>query len=144
MFYIGFAKLSEFINALDWNRNIYLAPLSLVKSGNPINICTVSMIASQTLRDHLIYCKIDITAWSEIHGRPFGQTDTERAERAENLQNRMWKFIAERLRAKDPEIELFEGAPSFPPDLMLIPGHIEGIAYDAELQNFVKETELCL
>ncbi len=54
----------------------------------------------------------------------------------------MWKFIVERLRAQDPDVELFEGVPSFPADLILIPGGIEGIAYDSELHEFVNEKEL--
>ena len=56
MFYIGFSKLSEFQAALEPERDLYLAPLSIVKSREPISTCTVSMVASQIKGDHMIYC----------------------------------------------------------------------------------------
>jgi len=137
-FYIGFSKLSEFIRAIDYRKPVYLAPLSIVKSGEHVSTCTASLVASQPQDDHLVYCKIDVSRWSELYGKPFGPTDAERAKRAMHLQAQMWEYIVEQLRADAEFLEIFDGAPSFPFDLMLVPGNIEGIDYDSELHEFVK------
>ena len=139
MFYIGFQSLSAFIAAIEPSFYLYLAPLSIVKYGEHISTCTVSMVASQVKSDHLIYCKVDVSRWQEIHGEPFGPESEQRAKRAPQLRDQMWQFIVERLRESDPNLELFDGTPSFPADLMLVPGSIEGITYDADLHEFVKE-----
>lgn len=139
MFYIGFEKLDGFMAALDPQRDTYLAPQSLVKTSEHISTVTRSMVASQVKDDHLIYCKIDFSRWQEYYGKPFGETDSKRADRADRLQEQMWQFIVESLRADNPDLELYDGAPSFPENLMLIPGAIEGIHYDADLGEFVKD-----
>lgn len=141
MFYIGFEKLSEFIRVIDYRKLVYLAPLSIVKSGDQISTCTVSLVASQPKGDHLVYCKIDVSRWSEIYGKPFGPSDTARAKRAPRLRAQMWEFIVEQLRADDQDLEIFDGAPSFPADLMLVPGTVEGFTYNAELHEFVREEQ---
>jgi hypothetical protein len=138
-FFIGFTKLSEFIIAIDRARPLYLAPLDIVKPGNPCSTVRCSLVASQPKRDHLLYCKIDYSAWSEIHSRPFGPEEEARAARAAKLQRQMWAFIVEQLRAGDPDQVIYEGTPSFPTDLMLIPGNIDGITYDRDLREFVRE-----
>jgi hypothetical protein len=136
MFYIGFEKLSEFIRAIDFRQAVYLAPLSIVKTSDYLSSCTVSLVASQPKGDHLIYCKIDISRWGEMRGEPFGPEAIDRAARAPQLQKQMWEFIVEQLRADDSDLEIFDGAPSFPSDLMLVPGNIEEITYNAELHEF--------
>jgi hypothetical protein len=136
--YIGFSELSKFIRAIDHDRDMYLAPLTIVKNGDLTSTVTVSLVASQTKRDHLIYCKIDVSRWAEMYGKPFGDNNIERAARSTHLQQQMWEFIVERLRAGDPDLEIFDGAPSFPSDLMLVPGIVEGVIYDDDLKSFVE------
>ncbi len=138
--YIGFQALDQFAAALDHEHQVYVAPLSIVKTNNEhISTCTVSPVASQPQHDSLIYCKVDVSRWQELYGKPFGQEAEQRAARAEHLQEKMWTLIVEALRADNPDLEIYDGAPSFPDNLILIPGHIEGIAYDAELQDFIAE-----
>jgi len=139
--YIGFEQLSEFMAARDPHRDLYLAPLSIVKTGDHISTCTVSLVASQAKPDHLIYCKIDVSRWQEIHGEPFGPEAKDRAGRAQHLQKQLWELIVEQMRFDDPDLEIYDGAPSFPADLLLVPGHVEGITYDANLHEFVRDTE---
>src|SRR5512139_2155662 len=139
MFYIGFERLIEFMSAIDPQRDVYLAPLSIVKSGDHVSSCTASMVASQVKDDHLIYCKVDFSRWQELYGKPFGQESEERAGRMPRLQDQMWQMMIEQMRADNPDLELYEGAPSFPSDLMLVPGHVDGITYDTELHEYVKE-----
>ena len=140
MFYIGFQTLDEFICAIDYRRPVYLAPLTLSKSGTP-GTTTASLVGSQPKGDHLVYFKVDVARWHELYGQPFGPEETERAKRAPRLQERMMTSIIEALRAPDEDLDILEGAPSFPSDLMLIPGTVEGVTYDAELHDFVKEVE---
>lgn len=136
--YIGFSRLSEFIAALNPLSAVYLAPLTLVKSNDYYSTVTTSLVASQPQAGCLIYCKIDYSRWQEVYGRPFGGSDTERADSAPRLQRQMWEFIVEQLRASNGNMVLLDGAPSFPRDILLIPGNIEGITYDADLNEFVR------
>jgi hypothetical protein len=142
MFYIGFEKLSEFIHALDGSRQVYVAPLTLVKHNDYLSTNMAGLVASQIKNDHLIYCKVDTSRWQEIYGKPFGEPDRERSERARFLQEQMWRFVVEQIRTANPDLEIFDGTPSFPNDLLLVPGHADGVSYDADLLEFVKSEEI--
>jgi hypothetical protein len=63
----------------------------------------------------------------------------EIARSAPRLQQKLWEIAVERLRAYQPDWVLFDAAPSFPRDLILIPGSIDGITYNAELQDYEEE-----
>ncbi len=140
--YIGFAAIDQFAAALDHEHQVYVAPFSLVKTNNDhVSTVTAGLVASQPQRDSLIYCKVDVTRWSELYGKPFGQDSEQRAGRAQRLQEKMWTLIVEQLRADNQDLEIYDGVPSFPQDLLLVPGHIEGVVYDPDSQDYVVKDE---
>ncbi len=69
-------------------------------------------------------------------------SESQRHARSQRLSEKVWRLVVERIRNSQSDVTIHEGAPSFPRDLMLIPGHIEGVAYDPDLQDYVVKDEV--
>ncbi len=141
-FFIGFTRFEEFLGAVDDQRDLNLAQITVISRDAHFNAVTATVIASQVKDNHLIYCRMPVSKWMEMYigtkMQPFGDKDQERAERAPQLQQQLMDIARGLIdRHFNGDMLIAAGAPSFPNDLTLIDGYIDSATYDQATHAFV-------
>jgi len=141
-FFIGFTRFEEFLGAVDDRLDLNLAQITVIARDAHFNAMTATVIASQVKGDHLIYCRMPVSKWLEMHigtkMQPFSERDQARAERAPRLQQQLMDIARELInRHFNNAVCVAAGAPSFPNDLTLIDGCIDSATYDQDTHSFV-------